>query len=379
MALARVKTWGSEILNASDLNAEFDNILNNATSLISPLIASLDVAGFDVTNLDELEFNDGAADPTTTARFRLSGSTLQWRIEDARTNTTTRPFAILATTTGTPAASIGVGMRFDAESGDETPSNFGALDFIATDVNAGSEDTVLDILTRVAGAALTATYRFAATGAFRYIITHAATATRTLTLPDATGTIVLSDSPAFTTQISTPSIVTASGALTITPAAGSGLNINLSGAGDLLVNTDDLIVDSSTGQVSVGATALTNRGLFQVAGTIRAGAGGVDYGRGALVGTTTTVTGGGGATTIRTATTSFGSLFVVNGVSGTKSFTDLLLYQGDNATINVISSLTANTPAARTYTQAGEILRLSLDGADVYSVYLTGIGSSEAN
>ena len=116
---------------ASDLNAEFDSILNNALSLISPLTASLDAGGFDVTNLDELEFNDGAADPTTTARLRLSGSTLQWRIEDARTNTTTRPFAILATTTGSPAASIGVGMRFDAESGDENPSNFGAVDFFA--------------------------------------------------------------------------------------------------------------------------------------------------------------------------------------------------------------------------------------------------------
>lgn len=38
--------WGNEILTAGDLNAEFNNILNNATSLISPLPGSLDWDGF---------------------------------------------------------------------------------------------------------------------------------------------------------------------------------------------------------------------------------------------------------------------------------------------------------------------------------------------
>ena len=37
MALTRVKTWiDDEVLEASDLNAEFNNILDNAISLISP-------------------------------------------------------------------------------------------------------------------------------------------------------------------------------------------------------------------------------------------------------------------------------------------------------------------------------------------------------
>lgn len=51
MALARVKTWVSgEVLLASDLNSEFNNLLNNSLSLISPLTASLNAGGFKITN-----------------------------------------------------------------------------------------------------------------------------------------------------------------------------------------------------------------------------------------------------------------------------------------------------------------------------------------
>lgn len=46
MALSRVKVWGTEVLTAADLNAEFDNILGNASSLISPLGGALDWDGY---------------------------------------------------------------------------------------------------------------------------------------------------------------------------------------------------------------------------------------------------------------------------------------------------------------------------------------------
>jgi hypothetical protein len=47
MALSRVKSWADgEVLTASDLNAEFNNILNNASSLISPLSGALDWDGY---------------------------------------------------------------------------------------------------------------------------------------------------------------------------------------------------------------------------------------------------------------------------------------------------------------------------------------------
>lgn len=50
MALARVHIWiAGEVLLASDLNTEFNNIITNAASLFSPLTSGLDVDGFGVT------------------------------------------------------------------------------------------------------------------------------------------------------------------------------------------------------------------------------------------------------------------------------------------------------------------------------------------
>jgi len=52
MAQSRVKTWSSaEVLTASDLNAEFNNILNNALAVISPLTGDLDLSNQRLDNL----------------------------------------------------------------------------------------------------------------------------------------------------------------------------------------------------------------------------------------------------------------------------------------------------------------------------------------
>ena len=84
------------------------------------------------------------------------------------------------------------------------------------------------------------------------------------------GALVFGTSPAFTTSISTPSIITASGALGITPAAGSGVNITLSTTGDFAVNTNQLYVDTSAARVGIGMTnparTLDVTGTFGVSG-----------------------------------------------------------------------------------------------------------------
>lgn len=47
MAISRVKTWSSgEVLTASDLNAEFNNILNNGADLVSPFTKAISMGGF---------------------------------------------------------------------------------------------------------------------------------------------------------------------------------------------------------------------------------------------------------------------------------------------------------------------------------------------
>ena len=52
MALSRIKTWiAGEVLTASDLNAEFNQLLNSALSLISPLTGTLNANSNQITNL----------------------------------------------------------------------------------------------------------------------------------------------------------------------------------------------------------------------------------------------------------------------------------------------------------------------------------------
>ncbi|OGE36285.1 hypothetical protein A3E45_04335 [Candidatus Daviesbacteria bacterium RIFCSPHIGHO2_12_FULL_43_11] len=57
---------------------------------------------------------------------------------------------------------------------------------------------------------------------------------------------------ASATSLAVPALTTASGAMSITPAAGSNLNIALSTTGDFAVNTSQLYVDTSTGNVGIG-------------------------------------------------------------------------------------------------------------------------------
>lgn len=106
--------------------------------------------------------------------------------EDSRTNSVRELLSLQATTDGTPAAGIGVGMTFIAETADEAPSTFGSIEVAASDVTGGSEDTYLDIGLRVAGNTNEAKYRFQSTSTdSKVIFTHAATADRTVTFPDA--------------------------------------------------------------------------------------------------------------------------------------------------------------------------------------------------
>ena len=49
--------------------------------------------------------------------------------------------------------------------------------------------------------------------------------------------------------------ITSTSALTVTPNGGTNLNVALSTTGDFIVNTDDLVVDTSTGRVGIGTAS----------------------------------------------------------------------------------------------------------------------------
>ena len=176
--------------------------------MISPLTGNLAAGDFDITGIGELAFTDEAADPTADGRLRRSADEITLRMQDARTNTVARPWALWVDTTGAPAASIGTGMLFQAESADENPADLGAVDFVASDVGAGTEDTYLSIPLRVAGRALDEKYRFSSTAGdgFAALFTHAVTADRTYTLPDITGGVVVNQTTGAQANLQTGTV-----------------------------------------------------------------------------------------------------------------------------------------------------------------------------
>lgn len=101
MSLSRIKVWiAGEVLTASDLNTEFNNILSNPTALISPLTAALDLDG-NVLTLD-------AAGVTTVA----STAALSWNFTSgakAGTPSTTGSIANWSAQTFTDSATTGSG------------------------------------------------------------------------------------------------------------------------------------------------------------------------------------------------------------------------------------------------------------------------------
>ena len=68
MAISRITTWADgQVLTAADLNAEFNNILNNALNLISPLTGNLNFNNNQATNL-RLENATGVSASTQLGR-----------------------------------------------------------------------------------------------------------------------------------------------------------------------------------------------------------------------------------------------------------------------------------------------------------------------
>ena len=155
-------------------------------------VATTDAATLYIANAPANGTNETITNPyalwVDAGNIRLDGGIA---LQDSRTATAATPLTVIATTTGTPAAGIGVGILFQAESADENPSNFGQIEFDASDIDAGSEDTYFQVLLRSAGAALSPSYRFGATGATpsTAIFTHSNASARTYTLPNRSGTV----------------------------------------------------------------------------------------------------------------------------------------------------------------------------------------------
>lgn len=180
MALSRVKTWSAgEVLTASDLNAEFNNVLSNAITLISPLTGTLDADGQQIVLDADADTGIDAGTVDDRIDLQLGGTDL------FRFNT---------------VASAVNGLDFFASA---TGTEVYLLPFSSTDSN-------IDLGLRPKGSGivrLTSALVFegATDNAFETTLAVTdPTSDKTVTLPDLTGTVMLTDA-----------IQTVSGTLTV--------------------------------------------------------------------------------------------------------------------------------------------------------------------
>lgn len=117
MALSRIKVWITERLNSADLNAEFNNVLNNALSLISPLTGNLAAGGNDITGVDELALDNAGADASAAGRIRRNSTRVTWHNGTAAKNLayTDEPGLIyISTTAASNSATVDITSGFSS-------------------------------------------------------------------------------------------------------------------------------------------------------------------------------------------------------------------------------------------------------------------------
>ena len=160
--------------------------------------------------------------------------------EDATTNDITTVLTLRHTTSGTPAAGLGTRLALQAESADENPSDLTAFEGAFDDVTAGSEDSTAYILLRRAGAALSRAFGFRNTGDYNLLFSAVLTAARTITIQDATDTLVgRATTDTLTNKTLTdPTINAGTGTETLRPSGVINVDTTAASTGANLTETD---------------------------------------------------------------------------------------------------------------------------------------------
>jgi hypothetical protein len=106
------------------------NNLTGLTATVSAINTAASYVGALTASTAELNIMDGVTattaeinllDADSTTSVQASAGQVITKTEDSRTNTVTNAHIVRATTSGTPAANIGVGTLYQAESADENP------------------------------------------------------------------------------------------------------------------------------------------------------------------------------------------------------------------------------------------------------------------
>jgi len=134
MALSRIKTWAAgEILTAADLNAEYNNILNNALSLFSPLTGNLDADGNEII-LDDDGDSSITADSDDRIDLRLGGTDI-FRFRTVASAVNGLDFYGSATGNQPYIRSVGTDSNFGFDLRDSNGNEIAIFDGVASAVN----------------------------------------------------------------------------------------------------------------------------------------------------------------------------------------------------------------------------------------------------
>jgi hypothetical protein len=145
----------------------------------------------------------------------------------------------------------------------------------------------------------------------------------------------------------------------------------------LVVKTNVLVVDATNNRVGI-LTPTPVQVALDVRGKIRSYMSGtVGQNAGNLFGRSLSVIAGDPAVTIQPDTGSEASLYIIAGQEAANRFADIVIAH-NTAPVVVSSNTSGGTPGARTYSRSGTNLLLAIAGTGTYTVYLTGIGGSEA-
>jgi hypothetical protein len=159
-------------------------------------VTAVTTATYLTAEADTLATVTGRGATTSTASSFTGGAVVA--LEDSGTNTVLHPLDIRRTSSGTPAAGIGVGMEFIVETTASNNETGAMIEAVTTDITATSEDFDLVFRTMSAGAAPAQRLTLTSTGAlqlwnsastFYHSVTSPATANRTITLPDGNVTL----------------------------------------------------------------------------------------------------------------------------------------------------------------------------------------------
>ena len=154
MALSRLKTWISEVLTAADLNAEFNNILNNPMSLISPLTGALDVDGKEII-LDADADTSITADTDDQIDFKVGGSDI-YRMTSTSLSalgsaTIVSGMTLIGTTTASAAATADI---------EGFSSTYDSYTIIVENLSPATSGAILHCRLKIGGSYATSTYQY---------------------------------------------------------------------------------------------------------------------------------------------------------------------------------------------------------------------------